>query len=133
MLQILNLRVGQLQFAAVPRRLLSLVLLLVFVCQSLAGVGSQAVADRAQEFDHSNLHWQDTDHHHHDDQSLHVEDAGGDSRHQHTDSGMNNPCLLTMGWDGMPSIRPVSPDLSVRALGAAPLLEGLLRPPEAAA
>ncbi len=84
-----NREVGRLQFAAVSRRLLSFLLLIVFLCQSLPVLASQGIAQRSLEIEHVTLHWQDTDHHHHDDRSLHVEDTDDDAQHVHADAGVN--------------------------------------------
>ncbi|MRD49598.1 hypothetical protein GHT07_20185 [Caenimonas koreensis DSM 17982] len=115
------------------RRLLSFLLLIAFLCQSLPVLNSQGVAERSQQFEHITLHWQDTEHHHHDDLSLHVEDSDDASQHEHADAGFNTACLLTAGWGEIAKMQPLSPDVAVRAPGPTPLLDGLLRPPKAAA
>jgi hypothetical protein len=117
----------------VSHRLLSFLLLIVFLCQSLPVLSSQGIAERSLEIEHVTLHWQDTEHHHHDDQALHIEDSVDDTQHEHPDAGLNTTCLVTAGWGEIAQLLPISPDVSVRALGLALFLDGPLRPPKAAA
>jgi hypothetical protein len=117
----------------VTHRLLSFILLIAFVCQSLPVLSAQAVGERSQQIEHVMLHGQDTDHHHHDDQSLHVEDSAQSAQHQHADTGISTACLPTVGWGAIFRLLPVSPDASVQAPGATPFLDGPLRPPQSVA
>ncbi|HPU08906.1 hypothetical protein [Ectopseudomonas oleovorans] len=115
------------------RRLLSFLLLIAFLCQSLPVLSSQGIAERSLEVEHVTLHWQDTEHHHHDDQSLHIEDSADDAQHEHADAGFNTTCLVTAGWGEIARLLPISPDVSVQALGLALFLDSPLRPPKATA
>lgn len=118
---------------SVSRRLLSFLLLIAFLCQSLPVLSTQGVAQRSQEIEHVTLHWQETEHHHHDDLSLHVEDSADSAQHDHADAGFNAACLLTVGWALRPRLVPTSPEVLVQALGPMPFLDGPLRPPKATA
>ncbi len=111
-------------------------MLIALLCQPLAALSTQGAAMRSQDMGHMLLHAQDSGHHHHDDASLHVEDAIEDDRpaqHQHADSGMGSACLLTLGWAALPRWLPISPDPWVGAPGTTPFLDGPLRPPQTAA
>lgn len=114
-------------------RLLSFLLLIIFLCQSLPVLSTQGLAQQSLDIQHGTLHWQDTEHHHHDDQSLHVEDSSDPAQHAHADAGLNTLCLLTAGWSAMPRQLPVSPEVLVEALGPTLVLDVPLQPPKAAA
>jgi hypothetical protein len=113
---------------AMVRKVLSLLLILSVFWQSVAIAGVCATA-ATEEVAHAVLHWQDSDHHHHDDGSLHVDDSSGTIQHMHADSTNNIPGLLTAGWDTVPAIRSAGPAALAELPFPSPLLQGLLRPP----
>ena len=116
---------------ALPVR--ALMLMLAFVWQAAALFVPSASAAWATELDHMAFHTQGDGHHHHDDQTLHLDENDAVVMHQHADTGTHSFGL----WpDTTLHLLPV-PRASVVAwadmLRPPPLLDGLLRPPESAA
>jgi hypothetical protein len=97
--------------------------------QSLCVLSPLSAVERAEEFGHLAMHAQSTDHHHHEDRSVHQEDSGDTSQHLHVDGGLNQTGLLVMGWPNLVTLKPLSPAEVASARVPSPDLEGLLRPP----
>lgn len=117
-------------------RFRAFLLLLILSWQFLSMVSPLAVTERSQDFTHVALHWQNDGHHHHDDQSFHVEDsddASQTAQHQHLDSGIKTVCLLTTACFSIPCTLAALPSMFVAPLGSPPFLEGPLRPPRLSA
>ena len=117
-------------------RFRSILLLLIISWQFLSMASPLALSERSQDFTHVALHWQNDGHHHHDDQSFHVEDsddASQTAQHQHVDSSIKTVCLLTMDCFLIPRTLAAPPSMLVAPLGSPPFLEGPLRPPRLAA
>lgn len=110
------------------RKALSFLLILSLFWQSVAIAGVCATAE-AEKIAHVVLHWQDSDHHHHDDGTLHSDESGGTVQHMHADSTNNIPGLLTLGWDKMPALGSGGPAVLAELPFPSPFLQGLLRPP----
>lgn len=111
-------------------RLRAILLLLPLLWQLLPVLSPLSVVERAVELEHAALHWQDTDHHHHDgDQSFHVDDTGGASMHFHADGEFNTAGPLTTGWSRVAAGQPPSPDMDEESFFPSAHLEGPLRPP----
>ena len=110
-------------------RLRAIFLLMAILWQTFSVLSPLTIAQRVIELEQTALHWQDADHHHHDDKSLHLVDAAGVPQHVHADAGFNATGLLTTAWSPVVTARPLSPDMVVQALGPQPHLEGPLRPP----
>lgn len=115
-----------------PRRIRAILLLLAIVCQALTLFSPLAVAEHAVKLEHIALHSQDANHHHHHDdaQAVHMDEADGAVQHMHADAGFNTAGLLTTGWATVATVRPLSPNQTVKSLGPSPHLEGPLRPPQ---
>ena len=110
-------------------RFRAIFLLMTILWQTFSVLSPLTIAQRAIELEQTALHWQDANHHHHDDLSLHMEDAAETPRHVHADVGFNTAVLLITYWPHVATVRPLSPDMVVQALGPPPHLEGPLRPP----
>ena len=122
-----------LELFAMIRRPFTLLFLAVFLWQSLAGLGSTNIVERAGELDHLVAHDQDANHHHHADQSLHMDDDDGPSQHQHADTNPNTAVLLTAFQLAAISIATFSPPERDRTMWRSHTLEGPFRPPMARA
>ncbi|MCW5645185.1 MAG: hypothetical protein KIT63_24045 [Rhodoferax sp.] len=115
------------------RPIRAFMLMLAFVWQAAALFAPSATAAWAAELEHKAFHTQGDGHHHHDDQSLHVDDNDSVVMHQHADTGSHS---LGLWQDTALRLLPV-PRASVvpwaDMLRPPPLLDGLLRPPKSAA
>lgn len=87
-----------------------------------------SMAKQAVELEHATLHWQGTDHYH-ENQSLHVEDTGGASKHLYADDELNPADLLMLGHSHVAAIGSVKPRMDLKTIGPPADLEGPLRPP----
>ena len=116
-----------------PRKLLALLLLFSVFWSSLSAAGCFTTTERGREPGHVVLHWQDSDHHHHDDGSLHAEDSGGTAQHQHADSAANPSGLVAAGLPCLRMPCGVTPSMTAELPPPSPTLEGPLRPPRAGA
>lgn len=105
-------------------------MLLAMLWQCLAMAGPLAPSQAAQGFEHTLLHGQATDHHHHDDASIHLQEADGKLPHQHVDGGFNTPGCLPSAWYCGVAFRPMAPVERANPLAPSADLEGLLRPPQ---
>ena len=105
-------------------RFRAIFLLMAILWQTSSILSPLTIAQRAIELEQTALHWQDANHHHHDDQSLHLVDAAGAPQHLHADVGFNTAVLLNTYWPHVATVRPLSPDMVVQALGPPPHLEG---------
>ena len=115
------------------RPIRALMFMLAFVWQAAALFVPSASAAWAAELDHLAFHTQGDGHHHHDDQTLHLDDTDSVVMHQHADTGTHSFGL----WpDTTLRLLPM-PRASVVAWGhrlrPPPLLDGMLRPPKSAA
>jgi hypothetical protein len=108
------------------------VILIAMVLQSWAGLTPMGVAQNAQAFAHALAHAQTLNHSHHDDGSLHMQQASDEAGHLHADDGLQHAALL-------PTEKPTAPFPQPRVVGAfadvavtSICLEGPLRPPRTA-
>lgn len=115
------------------RRSRALVLIMAFVFQTLALLSPWSVAAATEDLEHLTLHALDGRHHHHGDQSLHVQDAEESVQHQHADGGPQTGVpLATAVGPCEAAARGAVPQFDGQAfLSAAP--DGLLRPPRLSA
>ena len=104
-------------------------MLLAILWQSLVMVGPLAVSDRGQEFEHAVLHAQAADHHH-DDLSVHVENADGAAQHLHADGGFNTAAWLPLARFEPFAAQRLAPIDRPRGVAASADLDRLLRPPK---
>jgi hypothetical protein len=107
-------------------------LLLAILWQALMWLTPYGLARKSQETAHMVVHAQTMDHHHHADQSLHLEETTDESTHQHTDAGMQPAGLLPFLSAQLPHWPSLAPDKTVRKGAPSVFLEGPLRPPQLA-
>lgn len=111
----------------------ALILIAVMFWQSLAWATPHLVAEQVQRLAHVMAHEEVVDHHHHNDESVHVQNTDSDAIHLHADSGFQ-PVGLAV--DLTASATLTLPALLPRAVVACQpsvCIDGLLRPPQAAA
>ena len=115
----------------VSRSIRALLLVLAVVWQTAALFTPWVSSHWAAELAHVAVHIQGDGHHHHDDQTLHLDDNDSGSIHQHADASTYS---LGLWQDTALHLVPV-PLATVLsradALWPPPLLDGLLRPPRA--
>lgn len=110
-------------------RFRAILLLVALLWQILPVLSPLGVEQRTAELEHVSFHGLDIDHHHHDAQSLHVDDTGGTSMHFHADGEINTAGLLTTGWSHVATVQLPSPDMAADPLFPSAHPEGLRRPP----
>ncbi|WP_372828092.1 hypothetical protein [Polaromonas sp.] len=114
------------------RKFFALLLLLSVFWQSAGMAGSAAALGSVEASSHTVQHWQDAEHHHHDDGSLHADDSDGTAQHMHAESGANTTGLVSLGWRDLVMQRPAAPRALASPPHPSPHPRGLLRPPQAA-
>lgn len=110
-------------------RLFAFVLMTALFLQSAAAFGPAKAAQRAGDIEHLMVHCQDVEHHHHADNSLHLDDDGS-AKHSHYDYSngsaalvnASNPALMDSGDSSLAEARP--------PLWISATVDGLLRPPK---
>lgn len=111
------------------RTLQALFLVFAILWQSLAMLSPIFIEKSAATFEHALLHSQEATHHHHDDQSAHIEDTDEGLQHQHTDGGLQTLGLIPTMTADFPPLPPVSALAHLHKPSPSPTLDGLLRPP----
>ncbi len=108
----------------------AILLMLAVVWQTAALFTPWISSHWAAELDHIAVHTQGNGHHHHDDQTLHLDDNDAGLMHQHADT---NTHLIGLWQDTTLHVLPFRRAAVISwadALGPPPLLDGLLRPPQ---
>jgi hypothetical protein len=125
---------GRLYTADMVRTRKALILIAVMFWQALSWVTPFAVQEQAQRLAHVVVHEGVIDHHHHhNDASIHVQDSDNDAVHLHADGGIQ-PVGLVVGMTSLaPLGLPASPPRAAALCPPSVCLDGLLRPPQAAA
>lgn len=72
------------------RRLVAIILLAAISWPFLSALTPMSTEKQVFELANTVVHGQGTDHHHHDDQSLHIDESGGAAQHVHADSELNS-------------------------------------------
>lgn len=116
--------------SAVSDKRRALVLLIAMVWQALAWLAPAHLDHQSEVIAHMVVHAQELDHHHHADQTLHVEDDGSEPPHQHANQAVQlpglEPAMRLAAGEPIPSVLVPS-----AGAGHAPVyLEGPLRPPQ---
>ena len=111
------------------RTLRSLFLIFAIVWQSMAMLSPFSIEKIAASIDNSVMHTLEATHHHHDDQSAHIEDTDEGLQHQHADSGLQTLGLIPTMTADFSSLPPVSALTHLHKPSPSPTLAGLLRPP----
>lgn len=114
------------------RKALTLLLLLSVCWQALAAAGFAAALESAEAPGHVLLHWQEADHHHHEDGTQHADDAGENVQHMHAENMTPSGAPVTAGWREVSALRPAAPVPLAASVHLAPDLPRPLRPPQAA-
>jgi hypothetical protein len=108
------------------------VVLIAMVLQSWSGLTPMGVAQNSQAFAHTIVHTQSRNHHHHEDGSLHIEQASDEAGHLHADDGLQHSALVPAETLAAPFPQPrvdgVFADVALTSI----YLEGPLRPPRKA-
>lgn len=116
-----------------PFRRHALILIAVMFWQALSWVVPFTVQEQAQRLAHLVMHEEVVDHHHHHhDESIHVQDVGSEAVHFHADGG-NQPIGLAADKALPPPPLSASLPPTVVCWPPSVCLDGLLRPPQAAA
>lgn len=107
-----------------------IVLLMAMLWQIVSMLTAQAVAQRVVELEHVTFHWHNTDYHP-DNQTIHVEDSDGTSKHLPVGDESIGAELLDTGLVPVATVGPLLlSGTPVRTLGPTPYLEAHLRPPD---
>ncbi len=108
-------------------------MLLAMIWQTLAWLTPLHLDEQKEAIAHTLAHAQEVGHHHHADQTLQVENGGGEPAHQHANQAAQLPGLP-------PTMMPTAGDpvssvlVASVGIGHAPVfLEGSLRPPQCSA
>ena len=115
------------------RKALTFLLLLSVCWQALAVAGFAAALTSAEASSHVLQHWQEADHHHHEDGTQHADEAAGNVQHMHAESMANAAGPVAAGWRDALALRPAAPDMLVGSAHIAPYLQQPLRPPQSLA
>ena len=103
--------------------------LAVFLWQSLVVFGSMQLAQGAGFINHMVAHGQDANHHHHADQSLHLDGDDSPLNHLHADTNANTAVLVTSFQLVVISVTSFSPPAIGPTVWLSQILEGPFRPP----
>ena len=113
------------------KRSRSLLLLVVMLLQVLLFLVPLNIAERAQAWSHEMQHIQTLLHHHHQDQSLHLEQAKGQTiDHVHIDNSFSSAALVPSAWPTVAIFMSFERWAMAPATIPCPHLEGPLRPPQ---
>jgi len=118
-----------LQCDPMSSRMRSVLILIAMLWQAIGVLGPISIEERADQMAHLVVHTQEVDHHHHADQSLHVDESGVFDGHQHTDGGSTPTGLVTTASLDLHSLPPAIPAMADATPYIPPSLDGLLRPP----
>ena len=111
------------------RRPVVFLVLLAFLWQAMAAFGSVTVTQVAGDINHMLVHGQATNHHHHADDTLQLDDDAGLVQHVHADSGAGSSAILSSAQAAPGKNKLASPPAMNPVIWRAPFLDGPLRPP----
>jgi hypothetical protein len=115
---------------SVSRRLVIFIAMFALFVQSIT-LMAPGIATGQAPLDHLMLHAQATDHHHHDDHSLHQEDRGESAQHSHADGGLFN--FILPSGPAMAVLTSSARHVDVtNASFPRPILDGPYKPPRQA-
>jgi len=101
--------------------------------QSLTGLAAVRVDGQRDVLAHALVHGQATEHHHHMDASLHLDDSRAADEHQHVHDGLQVHAVPLAPWYPLTAMALCSPPGLAQAQRPPVFLEGPLRPPQARA
>ena len=113
----------------VTRSTRALLLMLAMLWQALFWVTPIGQSKQIQDVENLVAHSQAVDHHH-DDQSLHVDDSAESQFHHHAHEAVEPAALLPVVVEGPFFTPPGAPPTALLALWASAFLQGPLRPPQ---
>ena len=106
------------------------IVLLALFWQAMGAFGQVTVTQVAGEINHMLVHGKATNHHHHADDSLHLDDDIGMVQHLHADSGAGSLAILSSLPASPSKAKSVSPPTLTLVVWRAPSLDGPMRPPK---
>ncbi len=117
------------------RRVLKVYLLIaVMLMQTVVWLSPFAIGAQTERLAHMTVHVQDVDHHHHDDESLHLSsDRDSSAPHFHVDDGFQTIGLTEHFGDTRFAALPNGQPHTNSSEPPNVFLDGLLRPPSATA
>ncbi|WP_431095425.1 hypothetical protein [Polaromonas aquatica] len=86
-------------------------------------------SEGVEDLGHTVMHWQDSDHHHHEDGTLHADDSNGTVHHMHADGASNAAGILSTHRLHIPQFPSTSPAMATLLPFPSLVPKGLLRPP----
>lgn len=113
-----------------PTRARAFILMFLLLWQSLTALAAVRVDEQAEVLAHALVHSQATDHHHHMDDSLHLDDVDTPDVHQHVHDGLQVHAVPLAPWLHLTAVAPSSPPGLAQAQRPPVFLEGPLRPPQ---
>lgn len=113
-----------------PIRARAFFLMFLLLWQSLTAFAAVRVDEQAQVLAHALVHGQATEHHHHMDASLHLDDSRAADEHQHVHDGLQAHAVPLELWRPLTALAPCSPPGLAQAQRPPVFLEGPLRPPQ---
>lgn len=115
------------------RRILKVYLLIaVMLMQTAVWLSPFAIGAQIEQLAHMTVHVQDVDHHHHDDESLHLSsESDSAAPHFHADDGFQPIGLTALLGDAGFAALLNAPPRAVLTEPPTVFLDGLLRPPSA--
>lgn len=116
-----------------PIRARAFILMFLLLWQSLTGLAAVRVDGQRDVLAHALVHGQATEHHHHMDASLHLDDSRAADEHQHVHDGLQVHAVPLAPWYPLTAMAPCSPPGLAQAQRPPVFLEGPLRPPQARA
>lgn len=108
----------------------ALLLIAVMFWQALSWATPFVVGEQSQRLAHLVIHEEVVDHHHHPDDSIHVQATDNDAVHLHADGGIQPVGLVVSTTTLAPMGRPASPPQVAALCPPSVCLDGLLRPPQ---
>ncbi len=110
-------------------RLQAILILFAMFWQTIGMLNPQFIEQAANETVHVALHCQEASHHHHADQSLHLDEQKDSVGHQHADTSFTKIGLISEMNFKSALLSAVSPKEVSSLAYSPPNLEGPLRPP----
>jgi hypothetical protein len=107
----------------------STLVLFAMLWQSIVMLTPSYIESRVTSFNHFVEHSESLKHHHHDHQTLHLDDTKQSIDHTHSDGGLSSAGLIAIGWSLVWELQPAVPLALGRITIPFPYHEGPLRPP----
>jgi hypothetical protein len=118
---------------AVLRKFLFLFLLTSVFWQAIGVAGKGTLVSGQADLAHAALHWQEANHHHHDDGSYGFDNSKASAKHLTADGVVASPALVQSNSVPVADYAAVRPPMTDDAASTPPYLERLRRPPRLSA